>query len=98
MLLKRATKELNPRIIICEPFLLSGDNISYREDLDPKIDVLRKLAKEYDTALIPLDKIFHEACSLETPEHWAPDGVHPSPEGHALIAKSWIKYLDETLF
>ena len=34
------------------------------------------------------------ACSLKTPEYWAPDGVHPSPEGHALIAKSWIKYFD----
>jgi lysophospholipase L1-like esterase len=93
-LLKRTTNELDSRIIICEPFLISGDNNAYREDLNPKIEVIRKLAKEYNTDLVPLDKIFHEACSLKTPEHWAPDGVHPSPEGHALIAKSWIKYLD----
>ena len=93
-LLKRTTNELDSRIIICEPFLISGDNNAYREDLNPKIEVIRKLAKEYNTDLVPLDKIFHEACSLKTPEYWAPDGVHPSPEGHALIAKSWIKYLD----
>ncbi len=93
-LLRRTTNELNSRILICEPFLLSGDNNAYREDLDPKIEVIRKLAKEYNTDLVPLDKIFNEACSLETPEYWAPDGVHPSPEGHALIAKSWIKYFD----
>ena len=97
MLLKRTANELNSRIIICEPFLLSVDDNAYREDLNPKIEVIRKLSKEYKTILVPLDKIFHEACSLETPEYWAPDGVHPSPEGHTLIAKSWIKHLDEVL-
>ena len=96
-LLRRTTNELNSRIIMCEPFLLSVDNNAYREDLNPKIEVIRKLAKEYDTVLVPLDKIFHEACSLRTSEYWALDGVHPSPEGHALIAESWIKYLDEAL-
>ncbi len=97
-LLRRTTNKLNSRIIMCEPFLLSEDNNAYREDLNPKIEVIHKLTKEYDTVLVPLDKIFNEACSLRTPEYWAPDGVHPSPEGHALIAKSWIKYLDEILF
>ncbi len=96
-LLKRTTDELDSRIIICEPFLISGDNNAYREDLNPKIEVIRKLAKEYNTDLVPLDKIFHEACSLKSPEDWTPDGVHPSPEGHTLIAISWIKYLDEVL-
>jgi lysophospholipase L1-like esterase len=96
-LLKRTTNELNSKIIMCEPFLLSVDNNAYRKDLNPKIEVIHKLAKEYNTILVPLDKIFHEACSLKTPEYWAPDGVHPSPEGHALIAKSWIKYLGGVL-
>ena len=96
-LLRRTTNELNSRTIMCESFLLSVDNNAYREDLNPKIEVIRKLAKEYDTVLVPLDKIFHEACSLRTSEYWALDGVHPSPEGHALIAESWIKYLDEAL-
>ncbi|MGR3302112.1 MAG: SGNH/GDSL hydrolase family protein [Candidatus Scalindua sp.] len=98
MLLKRTTNELNSKIIICEPFLLSGDYITYREDLNPKIEVIHKLVREYNTVLVPLDKVFHEACSLRSPEYWAPDGVHPSPEGHALIAISWIKHLDEILF
>ena len=98
MLLRRTTNELNSRIIMCEPFLLSVDNNAYREDLNPKIEVIRKLAKEYNAVLVALDNIFHEACSLKTPEYWAPDGVHPSPEGHALIAKSWLKYLDDILF
>ena len=43
-LLRRTTDELESRIIICEPFLISGDNNAYREDLNPKIEVIRKLA------------------------------------------------------
>ncbi len=96
-LLRRAKNELNSKIILCEPFLLFEDNNSYREDLNPKIAVVHKLAKEYDTILVPLDKIFYESCSLQSPEYLAPDGVHPSPDGHTLIAKSWIKYVHETL-
>ena len=97
MLLKRTTNELNPKIVLCEPFLLLGDNNSYREDLNSMIEAVCRLAEEFNSTLVPLDKIFHEACSLKTPEYWAPDAVHPSPEGHALIAKSWIKYVDEVL-
>ena len=97
MLLTRTTRALDPKIILCEPFLLQGDNNAYRDDLNPKIKIVHKLSEEFRTLLLPLDKIFRESCSLHPPEYWAPDGVHPTPAGHALIAKSWIKYVDKTL-
>ncbi len=96
-ILKRTKSELSSRIILCEPFVLFEDNNAYREDLNPKIEIVHKLSKEFDTILVPLDKIFKESCSSQSPAYWAPDGVHPSPKGHALIAKSWIKYVKETL-
>jgi len=97
MLLKRTTEALKAEIILCEPFLLLGDTNAYRDDLNPKIEIVHKLSKEFNTLLLPLDKIFREACSLHPPEYWAPDGVHPTPAGHALIAKSWIEYVEKTL-
>ena len=97
MLLTRTTRALDPKIILCEPFLLQGDNNAYRDDLNPKIKIVHKLSEEFRTLLLPLDKIFRESCSLHPPEYWAPDGVHPTPAGHALIAKSWIKYVDKTM-
>ncbi len=97
MLLKRTTDALSSKIILCEPFLLMGDNNAYRNDLNPKIEIVNNLSEEFSTLLLPLDKIFREACSLHPPEYWAPDGVHPTPDGHALIAKSWIEYVDKTL-
>ena len=97
MLLRESTRTLNPNIVLCEPFLLLGDNNAYRGDLNPKIEIVHKLADEFCTLLLPLDKIFRDSCSLHPPEYWAPDGVHPTPAGHALIAKSWIEYVDKTL-
>jgi lysophospholipase L1-like esterase len=97
MLLRESTRALNPEIVLCEPFLLLGDNNAYRDDLDPKIEIVHKLSDEFCTLLLPLDKIFRDSCSNHPPEYWAPDGVHPTPAGHALIAKSWIKYVEKTL-
>ncbi len=95
LLLKRTTEALNSKIILCEPFLLLGDDNAYREDLNPKIEIVHKLSEEFGTLLLPLDKIFRESCSLHSPEYWAPDGVHPTPAGHTLIAKSWVEYVDD---
>lgn len=91
ILLERAGNELDAGIILSEPFLLSADSDLWRDALDPKIEVVRKLALEYDAILVPLDKILKESCTKKPPEYWAPDGVHPSPVGHALIAQSWIQ-------
>lgn len=97
MLLKQTIRVLNSKIILCEPFLLLEKNNAYREDLNPKIEIVHKLSEEFCTFLLPLDKIFVESCSVHPPEYWAPDGVHPTPAGHALIAKSWIEYLEKII-
>jgi lysophospholipase L1-like esterase len=94
MLLQRTTIALNSKIILCEPFLLLENNNAYRDDLNPKIEIVHKLSEEFCTLLLTSDKIFRESCSLHPPEYWAPDGVHPTPAGHALIAKSWIEYVN----
>ena len=80
-------------LILCEPFLLPINNQqkSWRDDLDPKIEVVQRLARDYKTILVPLDSIFAEAAKQREPSYWLPDGVHTSPAGAALIAQSWLK-------
>jgi lysophospholipase L1-like esterase len=63
----------------------------WREDLDPKIAVVRQLAREFHAILVPLDGIFAQASTQREPAFWAGDGVHPSNAGHALIAQSWLR-------
>lgn len=92
-LLDQTVAHLNPQIILCEPFLLpvNEQQKSWRSDLDPKIEVVRRLASDYKTILVPLDTIFAEAAHQREPAYWLPDGVHTSPAGAALIAQSWLK-------
>jgi len=77
--LDQLKKELDSKIIILEPFVLpvSEDRVQWREDLDQKIQVVRKLAREYSAFLIPLDGVMAQACTRREPEFWAADGVHP---------------------
>lgn len=82
------------KLIMVEPFLLhSVPGIeNWREDLNPKILVVRKLAKEFADYYIPMDGIFAKAEVEEhTCEELAPDGVHPSGIGHRMIAEEFLK-------
>src|SRR5438552_2689504 len=86
-ILELTRDRLNTRLILCEPFVLPvpADREAWREDLDPRIAVVRRLAREFSALLVPLDGIFAQAATQRKPAFWAGDGVHPSPEGHALI-------------
>jgi acyl-CoA thioesterase-1 len=87
---------LGARLVLCEPFVVpvAEDRKRWREDLDPKIEVIHKLANEYEAIVVPLDKIFSEALNHQEAAYWAYDGVHPTPAGHALIAQSWLKAVE----
>lgn len=92
-LLQRSAVDLNARFILCEPFVLSvpADRDLWRVDLDPKIAVVRKLAREYGAILVPFDGLFAQASARQNPAFWAEDGVHPSEAGNALMAQSWLR-------
>ena len=87
------TRERLPatRIVLLEPFLLPvrQEQRSWREDLDPKLAVVRRLAEEHAATLVPLDVVLGKAADESGPAALAADGVHPTAEGHALIARTW---------
>ncbi len=91
-LLERVKNETGARIILCSPFLLHTDEsvVRMREDLDPKIQILKTLAGEFDAVWIDFDAAFVAAQLRHIPSYWAEDGVHPTTEGHALMAETWL--------
>lgn len=96
-LLQITRERTRAHLIIMEPFLIPvrREMEGWREDLDPKIQVVRRLAREFDALYIPLDGIFAKVCAVRDPAFWAGDGVHPSPGGHALIARHWLQTVGE---
>lgn len=92
-LIERTKKSLNAKLVLIEPFVLPvpEDRKGWRSDLDPKIHIVRELAREYGAPLVPLDGLFAAASVKAEPAYWAYDGVHPTPAGHALIADAWLQ-------
>jgi acyl-CoA thioesterase-1 len=84
---------LGAKIVLLTPFMvyLTKQQLIYKIILKPKIDVVKKLSNEFETILVPLDRIFEEATRKKDPAHFSADGVHPTANGHSLIAQSWIK-------
>lgn len=93
-IIEKTQQAFEHQLVLCEPFLLPIpiDRREWRVDLDPRIHVVRQLALEYQAILVPLDGIFAQAAAARGDlAFWLPDGVHPSPSGHALIAQSWFR-------
>ncbi len=92
-ILTRTRDETSAKLILCEPFVLPcpEDRKRWRVDLDPRIHVVRALARQFGAILVPFDGIFAAACTARPPEFWAGDGVHPSYPGHALMARAWLR-------
>ncbi|NLZ80387.1 MAG: SGNH/GDSL hydrolase family protein [Clostridiales bacterium] len=97
LLLSKIKKDMpHCKIMIIEPFLLNSlpDRAKWREDLDPKIQAVRKLAVEFADYYLPLDGILAKAEVEEyTCKEMTEDGVHPTDLGHGLIAKEYLKVL-----
>ncbi|MFE7313375.1 SGNH/GDSL hydrolase family protein [Streptomyces sp. NPDC057555] len=97
--------EAGTELILIEPFLLPVSGIveaghaqiddavrkEWRADLDPKIQVVRELARAYGAHLLAADGMFAELAAGSGPEHWSADGVHPTPAGHAALAEAWLR-------
>lgn len=92
-LLERTRAQTSARLVLLEPFVLPhpADRAAWRVDLDPKIAVARDLARAYGAIYVPLDGLFAAASARREPAFWAGDGVHPTPAGHALIARAWLQ-------
>lgn len=91
-LLQRMKDETAARIVLCSPFLLHTDPsiAQMRDDLDPKVAIIKKLADEFNAIWVDFDATFIAAQARHIPAYWAPDGVHPSIAGHALMADTWL--------
>ena len=88
--------KLDVEIVLCEPFLLAvnAEMVGWREDLDPKIETIQSLAKEFSATLIPFDSFFTASVKEYEIKELAEDGIHPTPLGHKMMAEFWLQCLN----
>ena len=85
---ERALRDLSPGA--AQRLGLTSDRRTWREDLSPRIEACRDVARDVGALYIPLDGLFAQAACRREPAFWLPDGVHPSSAGHALITDAWL--------
>ncbi len=97
-ILKAIKEKTNAKIMMLEPFLIPcEDKQFFREDLDPKIQIIRKLSREYADVYIPTDGLLASAFIGDDPLTYAADGVHPTPKGAEFIGKLYAEYAQKLI-
>ena len=87
-----AVKKTGAKIMMLEPFIVPcPDKMYFYEDLYKKILIVRKLAREFADAYIPLDGILASECLHKDPTFFSEDGVHPAPGGADFIGKLYAE-------
>lgn len=92
----------NIKIMILEPFCLRGiatENTAEDPDrwdiisaeVKKRAEKARAVADKYNLVFVPLQEMFDKASEKGKEVNWSVDGVHPTPAGHELIKREWLK-------
>lgn len=96
--LSKIKAETHAKIIMIEQFLLPAEDKDYfRADLNPKIDITRRLAREFADVYIPLDGLFAKALLTHPSKYWSDDGVHPNANGSEFIGRVYADAFSELM-
>ena len=88
----------NAKIMILEQFLLPvPDKEIFHPDIDAKIQITRKLAREYADVFVPLDGILAAGCVERDMYFFSDDGVHPNENGSRFIGSIYAESIEPLL-
>jgi len=78
-------------LVVLEPFVLRTGAVdaTWFPEFDERRAAAARVASAAGAHFVPLQGAFDARAAETGPERWARDGVHPTAEGHALIAAQW---------
>jgi lysophospholipase L1-like esterase len=89
------TKEALPevRLVVCEPFVLRFGAVedSWFPEFDEYRAAAKRVADGAGALFVSYQAMFDIAAKIAPPERWLQDGVHPKPDGSALMAHWWLR-------
>jgi lysophospholipase L1-like esterase len=100
-ILKEATNDFAPQIVLLDPFYISTDTTgsSFRSqvlELIPEyIAVVHDLAGKYGTRLVKTHEVFQRHLVYREPDVFCPEPVHPYRSGHLVMAQALAQALLE---
>ena len=92
-IINRTIGESAADLVLCEPTLLTLNlqMEQWREDFDPKIEVIHRLAREYGTKFVPFNSFLNSKTKEIPVLELSEDGIHPTQLGHELVANFWLE-------
>lgn len=88
------TRGLLPDIslVICDPFVLLTGEVTeeWIEDISKRQSYIRELAGEFDGILVPFQSALDQANKNIPAHRLLEDGVHPTHQGHQVLADCWL--------
>lgn len=89
------TVHYGAKLIVMEPFVINHAEASFSEAWRDRLwevnQVARRIALRYADAFVPLDGILYQEALKVSPTMLSADGVHPTYEGHRVLAREWLK-------
>ena len=94
------------KIMLLEPYILKEYATASTEEKPDKWEtfvrevgerqrITKKISEKYGVKFVPLQRVFDEAAGRSEVKYFSEDGVHPTPAGHELIAREWLKAFEE---
>ncbi|MBI5094276.1 MAG: SGNH/GDSL hydrolase family protein [Candidatus Hydrogenedentes bacterium] len=94
-LLTPVVKELHCKLLLLEPGI-NGETLDtpHNKLTGPYVQCVNALAAEFKATLVPINRAFWNAIHANPSRKWTADGVHPSSNGHMLMALAVYDALD----
>ncbi len=94
------------KVMLISPYIMEGlfsrntaeqpDRLNqFRTHIASRVEVVRELARKYDLPFVDMQAVFDAACERADAAQWTGDGAHPTPGGHELIKRAWLRAFDE---
>ncbi|MFC0473029.1 SGNH/GDSL hydrolase family protein [Halalkalibacter kiskunsagensis] len=95
-LLSSLKEETSAQVILMEPTIIEESIESAgNKMLAPYVDIVNRLADKYNAILVPTHQEFKEYLQNNPSNNLTTDGVHMNLIGDMLMARTWIKALQE---
>ena len=59
------------------------------------VEATERVAEKFKLPCVNLQKVFDEELKNAPAEYWSRDGYHPTPMGHGIIAREWLRLFEK---
>ena len=67
----------------------------FKTEVAKRAEVAKRIAQKHNLVFVPLQEKFDEAIAKQPEPYWTLEGVHPTPAGHELMAREWLKAFEK---